>query len=191
MTATRMEGFSDAVIAIVITIMVLELAVPEAAGWDGLREVIPGLLTYVLSFVFLGINWNNHHHLLYACDRMNGKILWANLHILFWLSLVPFVTRWMRESDFAELPTAVYGGVLFLAAVAWLILQKAILAEQGRDSRLARALERDVKGKASPALYFTAIPLAFVNPSVSIGIYVLVALLWFVPDRRIEMMERE
>jgi uncharacterized membrane protein len=181
-----MEAFSDGVIAIIITIMVLELAVPDGADWPALRAAVPVLLMYVLSFAFVGIYWNNHHHLCLATDRINGKILWANLHLLFWLSLVPFVTRWIGESDFAPLPTAVYGGVLLLAAVAWLILQTAIVAEQGPDSRLARALGSDVKGKVSAALYVAAIPLAFVNRSISIGLYVFVAFLWLVPDRRIE-----
>ncbi len=173
-------------IAIAITIMVLELRVPHGADWAALRPVVPVLLTYALGFVFLGTYWNNHHHMLHATDRINGKILWANLHLLFWLSLVPFVTRWVGESHFAPLPTAVYGGVLLLAAVAYLMLTIAILALHGPSSRLAKAVGRETKGKLSAALYVVAIPLAFVSPWIAIGIYVFVALFWLIPDRRIE-----
>jgi TMEM175 potassium channel family protein len=186
MTKNRLEAFSDGVIAILITILVLELKVPHGTDWAALRPLLPVFLTYVLSFVFLGIYWNNHHHLLHAAERINGRILWANLHLLFWLSLVPFTTGWMGENHAAALPTAVYGAVLLMAAVAWLILQTAILAHQGPNSKLATALGRDLKGKASAIAYVSAIPLAFVDPRIAIGLYILVALIWLVPDRRIE-----
>jgi len=186
MSKGRLEAFSDAVIAIAITIMVLELKVPHGAGWEVVRPLVPVFLTYVLSFVFLGIYWNNHHHMLHAADRINGKILWANLHLLFWLSLIPFVTGWMGENHFAPLPTAMYGGVLLLAALAYLILQTAIVAHQGTDSKLRAAVRKDVKGKLSAVLYVVAIPLAFVNQWIAIGLYVFVALMWLIPDRRIE-----
>jgi uncharacterized membrane protein len=186
MTSARLEAFSDAVIAIVITIMVLELRVPHGADWTALRPLIPVFLAYVLSFVNLGIYWNNHHHMLITVDRVNGRILWANLHLLFWLSLFPFMTGWMGENEFAPLPTAFYGAVSLLAAIAYFILQTAIIAEQGPGSKLAAALGRDLKGKSSPLLYLTAIPVAFVYRWISIGLYILVALMWLVPDRRIE-----
>jgi len=186
MSKGRLEAFSDAVIAIAITVMVLELKVPHGTDWAALRPLVPAFLTYVLSFVFLGIYWNNHHHMLHVADRINGRILWANLHLLFWLSLIPFVTGWMGENQFAPLPTAVYGGVLLLAALAYLILQASILAQQGADSRLAVAVGKDVKGKLSAVLYVVAIPLAFAHHWVAMGIYVLVALVWLIPDRRIE-----
>jgi uncharacterized membrane protein len=186
MSKGRLEAFSDAVIAIVITIMVLELRVPHGADWEALRPLVPKLLTYVLSFIFLGIYWNNHHHMLQATDRINGTILWANLHLLFWLSLIPVITGWMGENHFAPLPTAVYGGVLLLAAVAYLILQTTIVAQQGTNSKLAAAVGKDVKGKLSAALYVAAIPLAFANRWIAIGLYVFVAVMWLVPDRRIE-----
>jgi len=168
MSKGRLEAFSDAVIAIVITIMVLELRVPHGADWEALRPLVPKLLTYVLSFIFLGIYWNNHHHMLQATDRINGTILWANLHLLFWLSLIPVITGWMGENHFAPLPTAVYGGVLLLAAVAYLILQTTIVAQQGTNSKLAAAVGKDVKGKLSAALYVAAIPLAFANRWIAI-----------------------
>lgn len=186
MTKARLEAFSDGVIAILITIMVLELKVPRAAGSEGLHPLIPAFLTYLLSFIFLGIYWNNHHHMLHAADRINGKILWANLHLLFWLSLIPFVTGWMGENRYEPVPTAAYGIVLIFAAFAYLILQGRIIAHQGRDSKLRKAVGRDFKGKASVVLYALAIPLAFVNRWISVGIYVFVALIWLVPDRRIE-----
>jgi len=186
MSKGRLEAFSDGVIAILITIMVLELRVPRGDDLGALRPLLPVFLTYVLSFVFLGIYWNNHHHMLHATDRINGKILWANLHLLFWLSLVPFVTGWMGENHFASLPTAVYGAVLLLAAVAYTILQRTILKHQGPDSRLAAALGKDRKGTLSLACYVLAIPLAFVHQWISDGLYVFVALLWLIPDRRIE-----
>jgi uncharacterized membrane protein len=186
MTTSRLEAFSDGVFAIIITIMVLELRAPHGSELDALVPLLPKFLSYVLSFVFVSIYWNNHHHLLHASDRINGRIMWANLHLLFWLSLVPFTTAWMGENHAAPLPTAIYGCVLLLAAMAWLILQAALLKEHGPDSRLSQALVHDVKGKASAALYLAAIPLAFVQPSVSILLYVTVAITWLVPDRRIE-----
>jgi uncharacterized membrane protein len=186
MRSGRLEAFSDAVIAIIITIMVLELAIPHEGGWDALRPLIPKFLTYALSFVFLGIYWNNHHHLLQVVERVNGRILWANLHLLFWLSLAPFVTGWMGESGFAPETVAAYGIVLLLAAIAYYILQTLILKAHGPDFPLKVALGRDMKGKISPVLYLSAIVLAFVNPWIAVGIYVLVALMWLIPDRRIE-----
>jgi uncharacterized membrane protein len=186
MNKGRLEAFSDGVIAILITIMVLELKIPHGADWQALRPTVPVFLTYVLSFINLGIYWNNHHHLLYAARQINGKILWANMHLLFWLSLIPFVTGWMGENHFAPLPTAIYGVVLLLAAVAYYILQRSIIAQQGPDSKLEAAIGKDIKGKLSPLLYLAAIPLAFINQWVSDGLYVLVALIWLIPDRRIE-----
>jgi uncharacterized membrane protein len=186
MQSTRLEAFSDAVIAIVITIMVLEFAIPHEGDWEALRPLVPKFLTYALSFVFLGIYWNNHHHLLQVVERVNGRILWANLHLLFWLSLTPFVTGWMGENDFASETVAAYGGVLLLAAIAYYILQTLILKAHGPGFRLRTALGKDMKGKVSPVLYLSAIPLAFVSRWVAVGIYVFVALMWLVPDRRIE-----
>jgi uncharacterized membrane protein len=185
-TTGRLEAFSDGVIAILITIMVLELKIPEGTDWAALRPTVPLLFVYVLSFVFLGIYWNNHHHMFQITDRINGRILWANLHLLFWLSLVPFVTGWMGENRFAPLPTAVYGGVMFCAGVAYLILQRAIIADQGSNSKLAAAVGNDVKGKISAVLYALAIVLAFAHQIFAEMIYVFVALMWLVPDRRIE-----
>jgi uncharacterized membrane protein len=186
MSKQRLEAFSDGVIAILITIMVLELKIPHGTGLRALAPLLPVFLTYVLSFIFLAIYWNNHHHLFQAIHRINGRILWANMHLLFWLSLVPFVTGWMGENHFAEVPTAMYGVVLLMAAVAWTILQKALLTEHGPGSKLAEALGDDFKGKISAALYVAAIPLAFVNQWISDAIYVVVALMWLIPDRRIE-----
>jgi len=188
MGRARLEAFSDGVIAILITIMVLELKVPHGADWQTLRPLTPVFLTYVLSFVFLGIYWNNHHHMLHTVQRIDGRILWANLHLLFWLSLVPFVTGWMGENHFAPVPTAVYGAVMLLSGVAYTILQAAIVAAHGPESTLAAAVGSDMKGKVSLGLYALAIPLAFVNQWISDGIYVAVALMWFVPDRRIESL---
>lgn len=182
----RLEAFSDGVIAIIITIMVLELKVPHDPSFGALRGLLPALLSYLLSFVFLGIYWSNHHHMLHATRHVNGRILWANLHLLFWLSLVPFVTDWMGENHLAPVPTAMYGVVLWFSAVAYTILQATIIAEQGKDSLLRRAVGGDVKGKISLALYTAAIPLAFVNSWIACGIYVAVAAMWLVPDRRIE-----
>jgi uncharacterized membrane protein len=186
MSKARLEAFSDGVIAILITIMVLELKVPHGATLEALRPLLPAFLTYVLSFIFLGIYWNNHHHMFQLCERINGRILWANLHLLFWLSLVPVTTGWMGENHLAPLPTAVYGLVLLLAAVAWTILQTTIIAHHGPDSRLATAVGKDVKGKLSAALYVLAIPLAFVQSWLAVTLYIFVALMWLVPDRRFE-----
>ena len=186
MGTNRLEAFSDGVLAIIITIMVLELKVPHEADLRALRPILPVFLSYILSFVYLGIYWNNHHHMLRVTETVSGSVLWANLHLLFWLSLVPFVTGWMGENHFAPGPTAIYGVILLMAAIAYFILQRRIIAGQGRESLLARALGRDVKGKISPILYLVAIPLAFVERWIAGGIYVLVALIWLVPDRRIE-----
>ena len=186
MSKARLEAFSDGVIAILITILVLELKIPHGDDLHALAPLLPVFLTYVLRVVYLGIYWNNHHHMLHATTRINGKILWANLHLLFWLSLVPFTTGWMGENHFASLPTAVYGAVLLAAAVAYYLLQCAIVAEQGPDSKLAAALGRDVKGKISPILYAIAIPLAFLHEWIADALYVIVALIWLIPDRRIE-----
>jgi len=187
MTSSRLEAFSDAVIAILMTIMVLELRATDEASLDFLRHDVLGVfLAYILSFVFLGIYWNNHHHMLAVTERINGKILWANLHLLFWLSLFPFMTAWIGKTHAAELPTALYGAVLLLAAIAYYILKTAIVSEQGPDSRIAKALGNDFKGKISPVLYAVAIPLAYVQSWISIGIYILVALMWLIPDPRIE-----
>ena len=186
MTKTRLEAFSDGVIAILITIMVLELKVPHGTDWDALRPTVFTLLMYLLSFVFLGIYWSNHHHMLHATQRVNGRILWANLHLLFWLSLVPFATTWMGENHFTSLPTAIYGVVLLAAAIAYTILQQAIISHEGHQSKLASAVGGDLKGKISMLLYAVAIPLAFVHPLLADAIYVVVALIWLVPDKRIE-----
>ncbi len=186
MNKARLEAFSDGVIAILITIMVLELKVPRGDDWSALRPLLPVFLTYLLSFVFLGIYWNNHHHMLQLADRVNGRMLWANLHLLFWLSLIPFVTGWMGENHFSSLPTAVYGAVLLLSGAAYTILQHTIITAQGEGSRLAAAVDGDVKGKMSLLLYAIAIPAAFVHDGISDAIYVLVALMWLIPDRRIE-----
>jgi uncharacterized membrane protein len=183
---SRLEAFSDGVIAILITIMVLELRIPEGADWEAVRPIVPVFITYVLSFVFLGIYWSNHHHLIYTADRITGGILWANLHLLFWLSLTPFATGWMGRNNFAPLPTAVYGVVLLLSAVAYTILVRTIIAAQGPHSRLKEAIGSDVKGYASLAMYAVAIPLAFVNRWFAYALYVAVVLMWLVPDRRIE-----
>ena len=186
MSKGRLEAFSDGVIAVLITIMVLELRVPHGTDWETARPLLPVFLTYVLSYVFLGIYWNNHHHMLHATDRINGAILWANLHLLFWLSLVPFTTGWMGENHFAPLPSAVYGGVLLMAGIAYLVLQTAIIRHQGPHSKLKAAVGHDIKGKISAVLYAVAIPLAFVHQLIADAIYVFVALMWLVPDRRIE-----
>jgi uncharacterized membrane protein len=182
----RLEAFSDGVIAVIITIMVLELKAPGRPEWAALRALLPTVLTYVLSFVFVGIYWNNHHHLLQATDRIGGGVLWANLHLLFWLSLVPFVTAWAGEHHEAAVPCAVYGIVLLMSGVAFTILLRSILSMPGGNPRLAAAVGRDLKGKLSLLLYAAAIGLAFVNPWLSDALYVAVALIWLVPDRRIE-----
>lgn len=182
----RLTAFSDGVIAIIITIMVLDLKVPHGATLADLAGVLPVFLSYVLSFVYIAIYWNNHHHLLHTVHRVDGLILWANMNLLFWLSLVPFSTGWMGENHFASLPTAVYGVSLLMPAIAYYLLQKAILRKEGPHSVLAKALGYDIKGKISPLFYFAAIFLAFVNPLISNAIYVFVAVMWLVPDRRIE-----
>jgi len=186
MGKSRLEAFSDGVIAIIITIMVLELKVPHGESIDVLAPLIPVFLSYVLSFVYLGIYWNNHHHMLHACQKVTGPMLWANLHLLFWLSLVPFATGWMGENHFGPVPSAVYGTVLLMAAIAYWILQQLIIASQGPNSLLKKAVGGDWKGKASPVVYAVAILLAFWSQWISLGLYVLVALVWLVPDRRIE-----
>lgn len=182
----RLAAFSDGVIAILITIMVLELRVPHGADWHALAGIAPAFATYVLSFVYLAIYWNNHHHLLHTVARVDGLILWANSHLLFWLSLVPAATAWMGENLAAPLPTAVYGAVLLMPAIAYYLLQRAIVHRHGRHSVLAEALGKDIKGKISPILYAAGIALAFIYPRASIAIYALVALIWLIPDRRIE-----
>jgi uncharacterized membrane protein len=183
----RLEAFSDGVIAVIITIMVLELKVPHGAELAALAPVVPTFVVYVLSFVNLGIYWSNHHHMLHAAERVTGPILWANLHLLFWLSLVPFTTAWMGENEFAAVPTALYGGVLVLSAVAYTILQQTIIAVHGRASVLGRAVGRDRKGKLSIVCYAVAIPVALYGSKwIALGLYVLVSLVWLVPDRRIE-----
>jgi uncharacterized membrane protein len=186
MSKGRLEAFSDGLMAVLITIMVLELHVPRGSDWAALRPLLPVFLTYVLSFIFLGIYWNNHHHLLHAADSINGRILWANLHLFFWLSLVPFVTGWMGENHFAPLPTAVYGAVLLMAGAAYRILVLLIIAQQGEGSRLASLVGADLKGRLSIVLYAAAIPMAFLLQWISDCLYVAVALMWLVPDRRIE-----
>jgi uncharacterized membrane protein len=191
MEKNRMEAFSDGVIAIIITIMVLEMKVPHGDHWRALEPVIPVFLSYVLSFVYVGIYWNNHHHLLQSTRKVTGAMLWANLHLLFWLSLFPFATGWLGENHFASTPSATYGFVLLMAAIAYWALQRLIILRQGPRSVLATAVGRDWKGKLSPACYLAAIPLAFLNPWISNALYVLVALVWFIPDRRIERVLSE
>jgi uncharacterized membrane protein len=182
----RLEAFSDGVIAIIITIMVLEMKVPHGADLVALRPLLPIFLSYVLSFIYVGIYWNNHHHLLQVVRQVNGRTLWANLHFLFWLSLFPFATAWMGENHFATLPVALYGVVLLLAAFAYFILTRTLIFEHGQDSALAIALDRDFKGKISVGIYAVAIPLAFVKPWLACALYVLVAFIWLIPDRRLE-----
>ena len=191
MTSERIAAFSDGVFAIIITIMVLELKVPHGADLNALSALLPIFLTYVLSFIVIGIYWNNHHHMFFLTDRITGGVLWANLHLLFWLSLMPFVTGWMGENHFAPLPTALYGMVLLLAGIAYYILEQTIIRSQGPSSRLETAVGTDRKGIASVLLYSVAIPLAFVNQLISDVIYVLVVFLWLIPDRRIESLVDE
>jgi len=186
MSKQRLEAFSDGVIAILITIMVLELRAPAGADFAALHTLLPALLSYVLSFIYLGIYWSNHHHMLHVTHHVSGGVLWANLHLLFWLSLVPFMTRWVGEHYTSPLPTAAYGAVFLLAAIAYTILQSSIIAVDGADSTLARAVQHDWKGKASLALYVTGIACAYIRPWISDALYVAVALMWLVPDRRIE-----
>jgi uncharacterized membrane protein len=186
MHKSRLEAFSDGVIAIIITIMVLELRVPQGTDIAALAPLVPVLLAYILSFVYIGIYWNNHHHMLQAADHVNGAILWANLHLLFWLSLIPFVTAWMGENHYASVPIALYGAVLLMAATAYNILCRALIALHGNESVLAVAIGSDRKGRLSVVLYAAAIPLAFASPALAGGLYVLVAIMWLVPDKRIE-----
>ena len=186
MEKNRLEAFSDGVIAIIITIMVLELKVPHADDLTALRPLFPVFLSYVLSFVYIGIYWNNHHHLLHTVKQVNGKILWANLHLLFWLSLVPFVTGWMGENHFTQLPVALYGFVLLMAAIAYTILSHLLIAHYGRDSVLATAVGHDIKGKVSLFIYIAGMIVAFLSAKLAFGLYILVALIWLIPDRRIE-----
>ncbi|HKB61093.1 MAG TPA: TMEM175 family protein [Gallionellaceae bacterium] len=187
MGKTRLEAFSDGVIAIIITIMVLELKVPHGTGWQALHPVLPVFLSYVLSFVYLAIYWNNHHHMLHTVERISGGTLWANMHLLFWLSLIPFVTGWMGENHFASLPVALYGVVLLFAAIAyWILQQRIIAAGGGNKALLARAVGRDFKGKVSPLIYGVAIPTAFWSHWLAGAFYILVAVMWLIPDRRIE-----
>jgi len=186
MDKTRLEAFSDGVIAIIITIMVLELKVPHGDNFDALTSLIPVFLSYVLSFIYVGIYWNNHHHMLHTCHKITGSILWANLHLLFWLSLFPFATAWMGENHYASLPSALYGFILLMAAIAYFILQHLIIASQGTNSLLKKAVGRDLKGKLSLALYMIAIAISFWAQWISQGLFILVALIWLVPDRRIE-----
>ena len=186
MSKGRLEAFSDGVMAIIITIMVLGMRAPQESSWMALRPLVPAFLSYVLSFVLLGIYWNNHHHLLQAVRHVNGRILWANTHLLFWLSLVPFVTSWMGESHFSTWPVAAYGVVLLLAAFAYFVLTRALSSHHGPDSTLAVALGRDLKGKVSLVFYAVAIPASFVNPLLACALYVVVDLMWLIPDRRLE-----
>jgi uncharacterized membrane protein len=182
----RLEAFSDGVIAIIITIMVLELKVPHGADWAALVSILPVFCSYVLSFIYVGIFWNNHHHMLHASSVVDGRVLWANLHLLFWLSLVPFTTGWMGENEFAPLPVALYGAMLFMSALAYTLLEKALLICNPSDAVITLALKKERKGIASAVLYLLAIPAAFLNVWISFALYILVAVLWFLPDRRIE-----
>ena len=186
MNKARLEAFSDGVIAVIITIMVLEMKVPHGTDLEALVPLLPIFLSYVLSFVYVGIYWNNHHHMLHAVQHVDGTVLWANMHLLFWLSLVPFVTGWVNENHFAPVPVALYGAVLLMAGVAYYILERVLIARHGRDSSLARAMGVDYKGFLSVVIYAIAVVLAFVNPWISCALYVLVAMMWFIPDRRIE-----
>ena len=191
MGKSRLEAFSDGVIAILITIMVLELKVPHGESFETLAPLIPVFLSYVLSFIYVGIYWNNHHHMIHTCRKVTGPILWANLHLLFWLSLIPFATGWMGENHFAAAPSALYGAVLLMAAIAYWILQELIIKSQGPDSILKEAVQGDWKGKLSPIFYILAIPLAFWWQWASLALYVIVALIWLIPDRRIEHVFEE
>ena len=186
MNRNRLEAFSDGVLAIIITIMVLELHVPEEPTWEALAREMPGFLSYLLSFVYVGIYWNNHHHMLHLAGKINGTVLWANLHLLFWLSLFPFSTRWMNETGFPQVPVLVYGINLLLAAVAYYLLESALIRQQGRDGPLARATNRDWKWKVSPAIYVIGIGLSFLNPLLAVAAYTVVAAIWLIPDRRVE-----
>jgi uncharacterized membrane protein len=191
MKTNRLEAFSDGVFAIIITIMVLELKVPHDAGINALRPLLPVFLTYLLSFIYLGIYWNNHHHLLSVCRQVSGGIMWANLHLLFWLSLFPFVTGWMGENKFQSVPSALYGGVLLMAALAYYLLQTLIIRVHGSQSKVARAIGSDLKGKLSPVFYAIAVGVSFIKPWIAGCIYVFVAVIWLIPDRRLERVMRE
>ena len=186
MNKNRLEAFSDGVLAIIITIMVLELRVPDEPTWRGLGSVLPTFLSYLLSFVYVGIYWNNHHHMIHLASRVNGAILWANLHLLFWLSLIPFTTRWMDESGFVQIPVLTYGINLLCAAIAYFILEQALIRQQGRDGPLAQAIGRDWKGKTSPLIYLAGLGLSAVQPLLGVAVYTIVALSWLIPDRRVE-----
>ena len=186
MHARRLEAFSDGVVAIIITIMVLELKVPHGADFSALLPLVPVGLSYVLSFIYIAIYWNNHHHLLQAAQHVDGRVLWANIHLLFWLSLIPFATGWMGENAFAPAPVALYGLLLLLAGIAYYMLAKALVARHGGDSALGKAIGRDTKGKVSLVIYACAVGIAFVSPAMACALYVLVALMWLIPDRRIE-----
>ena len=191
MNSNRLEAFSDGVLAIIITIMVLEIKVPHGTYMEAIKPLLPVILSYVLSFIYIGIYWNNHHHMMHTVQKVSGGILWANLHLLFWLSLIPFVTGWVGENHFAELPMALYGAVLLMAAIAYFILQKSILAVQGKDSILAKAIGKDIKGKASPIIYTVAVIASFYYPWIAGSLYILAALMWLVPDKRIEIIFKE
>lgn len=186
MHKTRLEAFSDGVLAIIITIMVLELKVPHGNDLNAIVALLPVFLSYILSFINVGIYWNNHHHMLYPVDKINGKVMWANMHLLFWLSLIPFTAAWMGENHLAQLPVALYGLVLFMSAIAYTILSKILIAQAGKNSKLSQALGKDTKGKISILIYLIAIGLAFFNPIISLGLYATVAIIWFIPDLRIE-----
>lgn len=188
MNRTRLEAFSDGVLAIIITIMVLEIKVPHGNDFEVLKPLIPVVISYILSFIYIGIYWNNHHHMMHTVKHVTGGILWANLHLLFWLSLVPFVTGWIGENHFDPIPMAMYGIVLLMAAIAYFLLQTQIIRTQGKDSLLARAVGNDIKGKMSPILYFLAIASNFVSQWISGALYILVALIWLIPDKRIEII---
>lgn len=191
MKKNRLEAFSDGVLAIIITIMVLEFKVPESVNYEAIRPLLHKFLSYILSFIYVGIYWNNHHHMMHTVKRVNGKILWANLHLLFWLSLIPFATAWIGEHHFARFPMMFYGFILLMNGIAYYILQSSILNHHGKDSLLAKAIGKDYKGKSSPVLYSIAILLAYFYPAIAGGIYVFVALMWLVPDKRIERVFNE
>ncbi len=186
MNKSRMEAFSDGVIAIIITIMVLELRVPHGSDWEALKPLVPVMLSYVISFIYVGIYWNNHHHLLQAAKSVSGPILWANMHLLFWLSLIPFATTWMGENEFSQLPVAMYGFVLISAGLAYYILAQILIRHHGKESEIAKAIGRDKKGIISLIFYLLAISVAFIDTRISVGIYAIVAMIWLIPDRRLE-----
>lgn len=191
MNTGRLEAFSDGVLAVIITIMVLKLTAPQEADFNALRSLWPSILSYILSFVYVGLYWNNHHHLFHVAEEIKGSVLWANLHLLFWLSLVPFATAWIGESNFASLPTAIYGAVLLMVAIAWWILQRTLRSVEDRNALLASAMANSWKEKLSPVLYIVAIIISFVQPWIACVLYAVVALIWIIPDRRIEQAIRE